>query len=187
MKNHGRLQVRKVEMILSITGVVIWFALVMIFINIPGFTESVEGKRLLTESFILFTLAAALHLLVIFSRRNKVRIKRELRQYSCSLCQKAFTTVQALNAHGRAHKRDRPDYNPRALSKTEREYVMLRDGYMCCYCGTKLPKKEIHIDHVYPYAKGGETTAENSVVSCRRCNLSKSDKVGIWPNQNNSA
>jgi hypothetical protein len=38
------------------------------------------------------------------------------------------------------------------------------------------------MDHVYPYAKGGETTFGNLVTACARCNSHKNAKVGMWPN-----
>lgn len=67
----------------------------------------------------------------------------------------------------------------RTLTEKEIQKVYERDGRRCRYCGdTKGP---FEIDHVYPYVKGGETTIENSVVSCQRCNRKKHDKVGIWP------
>lgn len=69
----------------------------------------------------------------------------------------------------------------------EREYipewmrraVFQRDRYTCRYCGGK--KAPFHLDHVYPVAKGGETTVENLVTACDDCNLQKGARVGIWP------
>lgn len=69
--------------------------------------------------------------------------------------------------------------NRRALNDVEKMRVLLRDRYTCRYCGTK--KGPFHIDHVYPHSKGGETSVRNSVTACKRCNLSKHDRVGIWP------
>lgn len=71
----------------------------------------------------------------------------------------------------------------RALSPHDRYKVIARDDSACRYCGKKLLARQVHIDHVYPYSRGGETTVENSVVSCRSCNLKKSNKVGIWPSK----
>lgn len=36
-------------------------------------------------------------------------------------------------------------------------------------------EKEMHADHIKPWAKGGPTTAENCQMLCRDCNLKKSD------------
>ena len=57
--------------------------------------------------------------------------------------------------------------------------VFQRDGWRCRYCGSAaLP---LHADHVYPVIAGGETTEDNMVTSCQRCNSTKSGKVGVWP------
>lgn len=66
-----------------------------------------------------------------------------------------------------------------SISNKVREYVLKRDEYTCRYCGnTKVP---FHLDHVYPFSKGGETTAQNLVTSCENCNYQKRNNVGIWP------
>jgi predicted DNA-binding transcriptional regulator AlpA len=49
--------------------------------------------------------------------------------------------------------------------------VFLRDGERCTYCGNEEPP--FHLDHVFPLSRGGETSADNLVVACRRCNLEK--------------
>jgi hypothetical protein len=60
-----------------------------------------------------------------------------------------------------------------------REKVLQRDGYRCRYCGSE--SGPFHMDHVYPCSKGGETTVNNLVTACERCNTQKSSKVGLWP------
>lgn len=56
--------------------------------------------------------------------------------------------------------------------------VMQRDNFKCCMCGAspaKDPSVELQIDHIIPWAKGGETTLENLQTLCTKCNLGKSD------------
>jgi hypothetical protein len=60
-----------------------------------------------------------------------------------------------------------------------RTKVFERDGYQCRYCGSK--SGPFHADHVYPESKGGETSISNLVTACKRCNVKKSAKVGLWP------
>lgn len=60
-----------------------------------------------------------------------------------------------------------------------RDFIFKRDNYTCRYCGTKTAP--FHLDHVYPVSKGGETTEENLVTSCLRCNVKKHATVGMWP------
>lgn len=60
-----------------------------------------------------------------------------------------------------------------------RKRILKRDGNQCRYCGKEV--ESFHLDHVYPFSKGGETTYENLVVSCQMCNLKKHNSVGMWP------
>lgn len=56
--------------------------------------------------------------------------------------------------------------------------VMQRDNFKCCMCGASPAKDsnvELHIDHIVPWSKGGETTMENLQTLCSKCNLGKSD------------
>lgn len=43
--------------------------------------------------------------------------------------------------------------------------------------GSHMVMRGFEFDHVYPESKGGATTPENIVISCRPCNRSKKDKV----------
>jgi len=54
--------------------------------------------------------------------------------------------------------------------KISRKSVMARDGFMCVYCGSK---QTLTIDHVFPRHRGGETTWENVVCCCLKCNNKK--------------
>ena len=72
-----------------------------------------------------------------------------------------------------------------SLHKTKRDInlrlrflFMKRDNFKCCACGAspaKDPTVELHIDHIIPWAKGGETVMENLQTLCSKCNLGKSD------------
>ncbi len=58
--------------------------------------------------------------------------------------------------------------------------VMQRDNFKCCICGAspaKDPNIELHIDHIVPYSKGGETIIENLQTLCSKCNFGKSNIV----------
>lgn len=43
----------------------------------------------------------------------------------------------------------------------------------CPYCGGILNESEAHQDHIYPVAKGGQSTRENLVFVCSNCNFRK--------------
>ena len=56
--------------------------------------------------------------------------------------------------------------------------VILRDNFTCQHCGASPAKQlgvELHIDHINPWSKGGETTLENLQTLCSTCNLGKSN------------
>ena len=54
--------------------------------------------------------------------------------------------------------------------------VMKRDNFRCVACGrspAKNPEVELHVDHIKPWSKGGETVIENLQTLCVKCNLGK--------------
>ncbi len=57
-----------------------------------------------------------------------------------------------------------------------RWHVLQRDHFKCCTCG-KSPAVtlgvELHVDHIVPWSKGGETVLENLRTLCSKCNLGK--------------
>lgn len=78
-----------------------------------------------------------------------------------------------------------PVYSAKVLHTTTRDInlrlrfkVLLRDNFKCCLCGAspaKDPSVELHIDHIIPWSKGGETVIDNLQTLCSKCNLGKSD------------
>lgn len=62
---------------------------------------------------------------------------------------------------------------PRAVLRLSRRHVYMRDEYTCQYCGRRPGVKELNLDHVLPRSRGGRSTWENLVTSCRQCNLKK--------------
>lgn len=68
----------------------------------------------------------------------------------------------------------------RNISDKLRYQVLKRDHFKCCACGAspaKDPNVELHVDHIIPWSKGGETTLENLQTLCSRCNIGKSDSL----------
>lgn len=43
----------------------------------------------------------------------------------------------------------------------------------CHYCGKKVAFKNITMDHLVPLARGGRSTKDNLVPSCKNCNTLK--------------
>ena len=58
------------------------------------------------------------------------------------------------------------------------ENLRNNNGNICCaICGSKLSSiNECHFDHIFPYSKGGKSTADNCQILCVSCNLKKTDK-----------
>lgn len=52
--------------------------------------------------------------------------------------------------------------------------VFVRDKFRCIYCGSK---DVLTIDHVIPVSRGGKTTFDNCVASCKPCNSNKGNRT----------
>jgi hypothetical protein len=64
------------------------------------------------------------------------------------------------------------------LTKGLRYDVLNRDKFQCVICGhDQSDGVKLHIDHIFPVAKGGKTELDNLRVLCDACNLGKKDKV----------
>ena len=67
---------------------------------------------------------------------------------------------------------------PREVNLRLRFQVMQRDNFKCRICGASPatnPSITLHIDHIVPWSKGGETTLDNLQTLCSDCNLGKSN------------
>lgn len=68
----------------------------------------------------------------------------------------------------------------RTINIRTRYKVLKRDGYKCIFCGSSPSKDEsvkLHIDHIVPWSKGGETVIDNLQTLCSTCNLGKSNSL----------
>ncbi len=55
--------------------------------------------------------------------------------------------------------------------------VKKRDNYTCQYCGVRPSRTHTTIDHVIPVSKGGQSSYENCVTACYKCNNKKNDRL----------
>jgi rubrerythrin len=70
----------------------------------------------------------------------------------------------------------------RHISDRLRFKILLRDGFTCRKCGRSPLKKlgvELHVDHILPWSKGGETVTENLETKCKQCNLGKGNAFEV--------
>ena len=58
-----------------------------------------------------------------------------------------------------------------------RENILVRDNFVCQYCGKKFPAEELTLDHVYPKSRFGPDIWENIVACCKECNQKKADRT----------
>ncbi len=65
-------------------------------------------------------------------------------------------------------------HQTRALS---RKNILMRDRYTCQYCHKTMPSAEMTLDHVIPRSRAGESTWENLVACCHRCNNRKGSRT----------
>ena len=66
---------------------------------------------------------------------------------------------------------------PRTRVRFSRMNIFARDASTCQYCGRRLPRTELNLDHVVPRSRGGSTSWENVVCSCVPCNLHKGGRT----------
>jgi 5-methylcytosine-specific restriction endonuclease McrA len=69
----------------------------------------------------------------------------------------------------------------RTIYKTKvpfsKKNIMVRDDFACVYCGRDNAEAHLTIDHVLPKSKGGKSTWENCVTSCKPCNARKGNRT----------
>ena len=71
---------------------------------------------------------------------------------------------------------------PRNVNLRLRYFILQRDNYKCKRCGNS-PAMDgtitLHIDHITPWSKGGETAAGNLQTLCSNCNFGKSNLIWV--------
>lgn len=70
----------------------------------------------------------------------------------------------------------------REISDRLRFRILMRDGFTCSKCGRSPMKErgvELHVDHIIPWSKGGETVPENLETKCAKCNLGKGNAFNV--------
>jgi len=66
---------------------------------------------------------------------------------------------------------------PAQTVRFNRKNLFARDNHQCQYCGQKPPTNKLSLDHVIPRSHGGQTTWENIVCCCLRCNGRKGGRT----------
>ena len=66
---------------------------------------------------------------------------------------------------------------PQTSVKFNRRNLFARDHNHCQYCGKRFASAELSLDHVVPRRLGGETSWENIVCACLKCNVKKGGRT----------
>ena len=70
-----------------------------------------------------------------------------------------------------------PKDNKRAFTEEQRQLAWdMSNDKKCAICGKVINYSDYELDHKMPYSKGGKTTIENSQITHKKCNKSKSNK-----------
>jgi len=69
------------------------------------------------------------------------------------------------------------DRLPKQTIRFNRRNIFARDSNRCQYCGKKFPTSELSLDHVIPRSQGGDTSWDNIVCCCVRCNVRKGGRT----------
>ena len=70
--------------------------------------------------------------------------------------------------------------SPRSIPLALRYRVLSRDKFRCVICGASPAKDgsvDLHVDHIYPWSRGGKNVEENLRTLCFKCNLGKGAKI----------
>jgi 5-methylcytosine-specific restriction endonuclease McrA len=101
---------------------------------------------------------------------------------TCDHCREMISCFgpmpEMATIQGRIRELDR-EHSARRSSKipipaTLRWEVWERDNFTCVKCGAR---RFLHVDHIHPESRGGETCVENLQTLCQSCNCSKGARI----------
>lgn len=103
---------------------------------------------------------------LVFARKAEVVHDngRELRSATLAFPMPSVLRMLYYIRRGRKHV---------ALTKKN---VLLRDNYVCAYCGVR-GDRVMTVDHVVPRSRGGRSAWDNLVACCSTCNARKRDRT----------
>jgi hypothetical protein len=75
-----------------------------------------------------------------------------------------------------------PPKRSRYINEKTRLKILKKDNYRCVKCG-RSPATHLgialHIDHIKPFSKGGDSSEENLQTLCDKCNLGKGNDESV--------
>jgi HNH endonuclease/Homing endonuclease associated repeat len=98
-------------------------------------------------------------------------------------------SLRAFEAFVNSGRRDALPQRARTAGRSSREVnwrlratVLIRDNCLCRMCGAspaKDPAVTLHVDHIVPWSKGGQTVLANLQALCATCNIGKGDSKAV--------
>lgn len=82
-----------------------------------------------------------------------------------------------ISSYQRRHKKNDTPYTYLSSRKEYAEILKTKFG-SCCYCGIKHTEKNFSADHDIPVSLGGNTSDDNLVYCCTKCNSAKGSMTG---------
>lgn len=135
------------------------------------------------------------NLLILWQHHGRQPRRRELATHPSTISQTPYirrfkkwpAALAAFVAYANGGESDAslPSQTQTVQSKTGRDpslrlrwRVLKRDRFACRACGASpalTSGVELHVDHIVPWSKGGETVLTNLQTLCSACNLGKSN------------
>lgn len=112
-----------------------------------------------------WVLSALILLLVIVLYRPKKELEEQIKADEKMAAQKGISLEQLWEQRAKRKARKIPQ-------KIKRQ-VYTRDGFCCQKCGSQ---KNLTLDHIFPFSKGGSNEPSNLQVLCKRCNFAKANQ-----------
>jgi 5-methylcytosine-specific restriction endonuclease McrA len=69
------------------------------------------------------------------------------------------------------------DRVPNQNVRFNRRNLFARDNNSCQYCGKRFSTSDLSLDHIVPRSRGGDTSWENIVCACIKCNVRKGGRT----------
>lgn len=99
------------------------------------------------------------------------RARKSNRKSQAKYRRKYPEMIKARSGRQRIRRNSQNDY-----VKSDVELARRSQKNKCWHCGCELGSN-YHVDHLVPLMRGGSNEPRNIVVTCPKCNISKSDKM----------
>ena len=110
--------------------------------------------------------------------KNRRKRNREIWQKRVRAGQRYPARSEVLAIYSRQRRQHRIARAPGSYTQFDIDKIYQRQNGRCKYCFVPLySRSEYHIDHVRPLARGGTNYPDNLVIACKKCNISKGDKL----------